>query len=204
MARRKVQPQRNRPDTRRRSVNRAAGGGERGRNDEDNRDEAREDEEQGQQDEASDIDEGEEQPNQEPEGRRGGRQTPRGRGGGAGRGGGRGQGAPIQGRTGERRRRRSRAKPGTRALREIRFYQKSFNLLIPRLPFARLVKEISHSLSRDVTRWTAEALTAIQEAAEGHLVNLFENGNLCALHAKRVTIMPKDLHLANRLRQFEI
>ncbi|KAL3694794.1 hypothetical protein R1sor_008445 [Riccia sorocarpa] len=197
MARRKVLPTRNRPDNRRRSVNRAAGADDggaernlRGRNDGDEHD----DQDQGQQDEASDVDEGEEQPNQGTQGRRGGRQTPRGRGGGGGR-------TPQNQATPGGSRRKRRAKPGTRALREIRYYQKSFNLLIPRLPFARLVKEISESMARSVTRWTAEALTALQEAAEGHVVNLFENGNLCALHAKRVTIMPKDLHLANRLRQ---
>ncbi|KAJ7563671.1 hypothetical protein O6H91_03G120200 [Diphasiastrum complanatum] len=93
-----------------------------------------------------------------------------------------------------------RFKPGTVALREIRKYQKSFSLLLRPLPFARLVREISSQFSTDVTRWTAEALICIQEAAEDYLVHLFEDTNLCAIHARRVTIMPKDLHLARRLR----
>ncbi|CAM6016144.1 unnamed protein product [Sphagnum balticum] len=93
-----------------------------------------------------------------------------------------------------------RWKPGTKALKEIRFYQKTCDLLIRRLPFARLVKEITAQYSDVVTRWTAEALTALQEATEDYMVHLFEDTNLCAIHAKRVTIMPKDLQLARRLR----
>ncbi|CAM6040398.1 unnamed protein product [Sphagnum compactum] len=93
-----------------------------------------------------------------------------------------------------------RWKPGTKALKEIRHYQKTCDLLIRRLPFARLVKEITAQYSDVVTRWTAEALTALQEATEDYMVHLFEDTNLCAIHAKRVTIMPKDLQLARRLR----
>lgn len=93
-----------------------------------------------------------------------------------------------------------RWKPGTKALMEIRHYQKTCDLLIQRLPFARLVKEITAQYSDVVTRWTAEALTALQEATEDYMVHLFEDTNLCAIHAKRVTIMPKDLQLARRLR----
>jgi histone H3 len=62
------------------------------------------------------------------------------------------------------------------------------------------VKEITAQYSDVVTRWTAEALTALQEATEDYMVHLFEDTNLCAIHAKRVTIMPKDLQLARRLR----
>ncbi|KAG6548870.1 hypothetical protein Mapa_009632 [Marchantia paleacea] len=97
-------------------------------------------------------------------------------------------------------RKKRRARPGTVALREIRHYQKTFELLLRALPFARLVREIGQSVSRRVSRWTAEALVALQEAVEDHMVHLFEDTNLCAIHAKRVTIMPKDLHLARRIR----
>ncbi|KAJ8646472.1 hypothetical protein MRB53_008220 [Persea americana] len=92
-----------------------------------------------------------------------------------------------------------RYRPGTVALREIRKYQKSFTLLIPAAPFIRCVREISNMYSREVTRWTAEALIAIQEAAEAHLVSLFEDSMLCAIHAKRVTLMRKDFELARRI-----
>ncbi|XP_020985593.1 histone H3-like centromeric protein CENH3 isoform X2 [Arachis duranensis] len=92
-----------------------------------------------------------------------------------------------------------RNKPGTVALREIRKFQKSFNLLIPAAPFMRCVKQITNQLSTEVTRWTAEAMVALQEAAEDHLVRLFEDGMLCAIHAKRVTLMKKDIELARRL-----
>ncbi|BBN06544.1 protein MpcenH3 [Marchantia polymorpha subsp. ruderalis] len=95
---------------------------------------------------------------------------------------------------------RRRARQGTVALREIRHYQKTFELLLRALPFARLVREIGQSVSNRVTRWTAEALVALQEAVEDYIVHLFEDTNLCAIHAKRVTIMPKDLHLARRIR----
>ena len=93
-----------------------------------------------------------------------------------------------------------RYKPGTVALREIRKYQKSTELLLRRLPFARLVKEISNDYTRDSFRWTAEGVMALQEATEDFLVHLFEDCNLCAIHAKRVTIMPKDIQLARRIR----
>lgn len=93
-----------------------------------------------------------------------------------------------------------RFRPGTVALREIRKYQKSTALLIRKLPFARLVREISHQLSPEPFRWAAEALLALQEGSEDFLVHLFEDCNLCAIHAKRVTIMPKDLQLARRIR----
>jgi histone H3 len=99
-----------------------------------------------------------------------------------------------------------RYRPGTVALREIRRYQKSTSLLIRKGPFGRLVKEItqgmkdSNGLLLSDYRWQSTALMAIQEASEAYLVNLFEDTNLCALHAKRVTIMPKDIQLARRLR----
>ncbi|KAK9841562.1 hypothetical protein WJX74_007955 [Apatococcus lobatus] len=93
-----------------------------------------------------------------------------------------------------------RFRPGTVALREIRRYQRSTDLLIRKLPFARLCREITNSFAPEPFRWTAEALLAIQEAAEDFMVHLLEDCNLCAIHAKRVTIMPKDLQLARRIR----
>ncbi|OVA01937.1 histone H3 [Macleaya cordata] len=81
-----------------------------------------------------------------------------------------------------------RFRPGTVALREIRHFQKTFKLLIPAAPFIRVVREISNEFSRDVCRWQAEALVALQEAAEDYLVHMFEDAMLCAIHAKRVTL----------------
>ncbi|XP_026440543.1 histone H3-like centromeric protein HTR12 [Papaver somniferum] len=91
-----------------------------------------------------------------------------------------------------------RLRPGARALREIRKYQGSTDLLLPAAPFIR-VKLITEKCSKEVTRWQAEALIALQEATEAFLVNLFEVFQLCAIHAKRVTIMRKDWELARRL-----
>jgi len=92
-----------------------------------------------------------------------------------------------------------RFRPGTVALREIRKYQKSTDLLIRKLPFQRLVREIAQDLKPDL-RFQSAAIAALQEAAEAYLVALFEDSNLCAIHAKRVTIMPKDMQLARRIR----
>lgn len=97
-------------------------------------------------------------------------------------------------------RRKRRMRPGEKALKEIRAYQKSTDLLLRRLPFARLVREIQQKMSRVAFRWQGTAILALQEAAEAHLVGLFEDCNLCALHGKRVTIMPKDMQLARRIR----
>ena len=90
-------------------------------------------------------------------------------------------------------------RPGTVALREFRRYQKSTELLIRKLPFQRLVREIAHDFKTDL-RFQGSAVLALQEAAEAYLVGLFEDTNLCAIHAKRVTIMPKDIQLARRIR----
>eukprot|EP00996_Jenningsia_fusiforme_P004423 NODE_5242_length_701_cov_18.196319_g4871_i0.p1 GENE.NODE_5242_length_701_cov_18.196319_g4871_i0~~NODE_5242_length_701_cov_18.196319_g4871_i0.p1 ORF type:complete len:158 (-),score=30.41 NODE_5242_length_701_cov_18.196319_g4871_i0:226-636(-) len=92
-----------------------------------------------------------------------------------------------------------RFRPGTVALREIRKYQKSTDLLIRRLPFQRLVREIAQEFKADL-RFQSSAVHAIQEAAEAYMVALFEDTNLCAIHAKRVTIQPKDIQLARRIR----
>ena len=89
--------------------------------------------------------------------------------------------------------------PGTVALREIRRYQKSTELLIKKSPFNRLVREIAQEFKTDL-RFQVAAIGALQEAAEAYLVGLFEDTNLCAIHAKRVTIMPKDIQLARRIR----
>jgi len=95
---------------------------------------------------------------------------------------------------------KSRFRPGTQALAMIRKYQKSTDLLIRRLPFQRLVREVALQLSTEKLRFTSHALAAFQEASEAYLVHLFEDVNLCAIHAKRVTIMPKDIQLARRIR----
>lgn len=92
-----------------------------------------------------------------------------------------------------------RFRPGTIAAREIRRYQKSTELLLRKLPFQRLVKEIAQEL-RPETRFQASAILALQEASEAYLVGLFEDTNLCAIHANRVTIMEKDILLARRIR----
>ena len=92
-----------------------------------------------------------------------------------------------------------RYRPGTVALREIRRYQKSTELLIRKLPFQRLVREIAQDFKTDL-RFQGSAVLALQEASEAYLVGLFEDTNLCAIHAKRVTIMPKDIQLARRIR----
>lgn len=92
-----------------------------------------------------------------------------------------------------------RYRPGTVALREIRKYQKSTELLIRRLPFQRLVRELAQDFRHDL-RFQGSAVLALQEATEAFLVGLFEDTNLCAIHAKRVTIMPKDILLARRIR----
>ena len=93
-----------------------------------------------------------------------------------------------------------RYRPGTVALREIRRYQKSTELLIRKLPFQRLVREIAQQCFGMDYRFQSTAILALQEASEAYLVGLFEDTNLCAIHAGRVTIMPKDIQLARRIR----
>ena len=101
---------------------------------------------------------------------------------------------------------RYRYQPGTVALKQIRQYQKSTELLIRKLPFQRLVREIASdsevikSPLCGKVRFQSAAVMALQEASEAYLVGLFEDSNLCAIHAKRVTIMPKDIQLARRIR----
>ena len=90
-------------------------------------------------------------------------------------------------------------RPGIAALKEIRHFQKGTALLIRKLPFQRLVREIAGDFKTDL-RFQQAAVEALQEASEAYLVGLFEDTNLCAIHARRVTIMPKDIQLARRIR----
>ena len=92
-----------------------------------------------------------------------------------------------------------RFRPGTVALREIRRYQKSTELLLRKRPFARLVREVAQDFKSDL-RFQSHALCCLQEASEAYLVSVFEDANLCAIHGKRVTIFPKDIQLARRIR----
>ena len=92
-----------------------------------------------------------------------------------------------------------RYRPGTVALREIRKHQKSAELLLRKLPFQRLVREIAQDFKSDL-RFKPQSVMALQEASEAYLVGLHEDTNLCCIHAKRVTIFPKDVQLARRIR----
>jgi histone H3 len=100
-----------------------------------------------------------------------------------------------------------RYRPGTVALCQIRRYQKSTELLIRKMPFQRLAREIVQDLNtrvsfprHDANRFQSTSLLAMQESVEAFSVGLFEDANLCAIHAKRVTIMPKDMQLSLRIR----
>ncbi|CAJ1014331.1 histone H3, putative [Leishmania guyanensis] len=92
-----------------------------------------------------------------------------------------------------------RWRPGTCAIREIRRYQKSTELLMQCAPFQRLVREVS-SAQKEGLRFQSSAILAIQEATESYIVSLLADTNLACIHAKRVTIQPKDVQLAMRLR----
>ena len=93
-----------------------------------------------------------------------------------------------------------RFRPGTVALRQIRRYQKTTNLLIRKRPFQRLVREVAREFTIKGIRFQSHAIMALQESSEAYLTSLFEDTNLCAIHAKRITIMPKDIQLALRIR----
>ena len=112
-----------------------------------------------------------------------------------------GQAEGVDPRTGQQRTQSKphRWRPGTVALRAIRKYQKSTELLIRKLPFQRLLREVAQDFKTDL-RFQSHAVLALQEASEAYLVGLFEDTNLVAIHAKRVTIMPKDIQLARRIR----
>ena len=93
-----------------------------------------------------------------------------------------------------------RFRPGTVALREIRKYQRRTDCLVPRLPMERWIREIAQGIRTDI-RFQRSAIDAVREASEAHLVALFEDTNLCAIHAGRVTIMSRDAQLALRIRR---
>ena len=93
-----------------------------------------------------------------------------------------------------------RYRPGTVAIREIRRYQKSTDLLIPKLPFQRLVREITQDFKAD-HRGQAQKFLALQEASEAYVTSVLGDTNLCTLHAGRVNNKPKDVQLALRIRK---
>ena len=102
-----------------------------------------------------------------------------------------------------------RYRPSLVALREIRRYQLSTENLIKRTPFQRLIREISQEYRIQPNgpgtpsvqvRFQSTAIAALQEAAENYIVGLFEDVNLLAIHARQVTIMPRDIRLALRIR----
>ena len=93
-----------------------------------------------------------------------------------------------------------RYRPGTVALREIRRYQKTFDLCIRKLPFQRVTREFVTDIQKSELRMQGSSVLALQEASEAHAVGTFEDANLCAIHGKRVTVMDKDFRLARRIR----
>ena len=94
-----------------------------------------------------------------------------------------------------------KSRPGTSALAKIRYYQKQSSCLhIGMLPFERVVREIAQNYVSWPIRFSKEAMTLLQYAAEHYLVKLLEDGNLSAIHAKRQKIEPKDIQLARRIR----
>ena len=92
-----------------------------------------------------------------------------------------------------------RYRPGTVALREIRCYQKSTELLCRKLAVSRLIREIAQDFKTEL-RFQSAAIATIHEAMESYMVYLFEDTNLCAIHTKRVTITPRDMQLARLIR----
>ena len=95
-----------------------------------------------------------------------------------------------------------RYRPGTVALRQIQKYQKSTELLIRKIPFQRLVREVVHQMKGKDYKFQSTALLALQEASESFLVNMFEQCNSIAIHGKRTTLMVKDILLWKRLHNF--
>lgn len=93
-----------------------------------------------------------------------------------------------------------RYRPGTVALREIRKYQKATNLLCRKIAFQRIVREIAQDLCGPHLRFQSTSILAIQEASEAYISGVLEDANMCAIHGKRVTVMPRDIVLATRLR----
>ena len=99
-------------------------------------------------------------------------------------------------------RRKRRFRPGTVALREIRKYQKSTELLIRKIPFQRLVREVVYQMNKKDYKIQSTALLALQEASEQFLVNMFDQCNHIAIRGKRTTLMVKDIQLWKRLHDF--
>ena len=93
----------------------------------------------------------------------------------------------------------NRYRAGTAVLKDIRHFQGSTVLLIRKLPFQRVVREIAQDYKTDL-RFQSAAVLCLQEATEAYLVGLFDDANLCAIHARRVTIMPRDIQLARRIQ----
>lgn len=91
-------------------------------------------------------------------------------------------------------------RPGTTALQEIRKYQKGTDLLIKRAPFQRLAREVTNELTDEATRFTADALECLQTSAEAFIIQIFEDSVLAMIHAKRVTLMVRDIQFIRRLR----
>ena len=120
---------------------------------------------------------------------------------------GRAGGGPSSGRTGDvaaggEQRKKRKYRPGTRALIEIRHYQKSVEFLIRKLPFQRVVWEVAQNLGAiDDLRFMPDVIFALQEASEVFLVNLMEDANLCTIHRGRITITSKDYHLVMRMQE---
>ena len=100
----------------------------------------------------------------------------------------------------KKKRKPRRLRPGTKALQEIKKYQKTTDLLIRRAPFQRLVREVQLNFSHETLRWENRALEALQVASEQYLIEILHDANLCTIQSRRVTIMVKDIQLARRLR----
>ena len=92
-----------------------------------------------------------------------------------------------------------RTRPGVKALREIKRYQKGTDTLVPRAPLQRLVKDITHKYKPEA-RYSLSAIEAVHQCIEAYMVGLFEDTGLCAIHARRKTIMTRDMRLARRIR----
>ena len=116
-----------------------------------------------------------------------------------------GDGRVYRGHRTGRVRKPRRYRPGTVALREIRRYQKSTELLLRKIPFQRLVREVVTKIyPNENYRFQSTALLALQEASEDYLVRMFSQVNDLAIHGKRVTIKPEDIHIWGRITGTQI
>ena len=107
--------------------------------------------------------------------------------------------APATGGIKDKAVKKMKFKPGTVALREIKRYQKSTQMLMPHAPFQRLVRSITRDIDHDL-KFQSQAIMALQESTEAYVVGLLEDAQLCSLHANRVTVMKKDIDLSRRIR----